>query len=145
MNIALGSEMKPADIRVVQEDGRALPFTLRKGMLHFFSGDPGVVRVNAGDRELMYSLVLPEIAESKWEPPTSVKRGVPSSRTSSSGPMDLWKILACLGAAGLLADWILYGQLALARLLVRCRSEPRRVCPNGSAANSQLSPGRNSA
>jgi hypothetical protein len=103
-------EIKPAQIRVVQEDGRALPFTLRNRTLQFFSGSPGIVRVTAADREVVYSLVLPEISDATWEPPAGVKRGVPGARPSSATAIDLWQILACLGAIGLLVDWVSYGR-----------------------------------
>jgi hypothetical protein len=107
----LDAGVKPSEIRVVQEDGRALPFTLRNRTLHFFAGAPGIVRVTAADRELVYSLVLPEISESKWEPPASVKRGIPAARASSASAVDLWQALAILGAIGLLVDWVYYGRL----------------------------------
>jgi hypothetical protein len=108
---ALDAGVKPSEIRVVQEDGRALPFTLRNRTLHFFAGAPGIVRVTAADRELVYSLVLPEISESKWEPPAGIKRGIPAARESSATAIDLWQTLAILGAIGLLVDWIYYGRL----------------------------------
>ena len=31
-------------------------------------------------------------------------------RQSSTGAVDLWQVLACLGAAGLLLDWIYFGR-----------------------------------
>jgi hypothetical protein len=107
---ALDPEVKPGDIRVVQEDGNALAFTMRNHSLHFFSGAPGIVRVTAADRELVYSLVLPEISDAKWEPPAGAKRGIPGSRQGSTGAIDIWQALACLGAAGLLIDWVYYGR-----------------------------------
>jgi len=110
VSAALEPEVKPSDIRVVQEDGRALPFTMRGRSLQFFSGVSGIVRVTAADRELVYSLVLPEVSDAKWEPPAGVKRGIPVNRQSSAGSIDLWQALACLGAAGLLVDWVYYGR-----------------------------------
>jgi hypothetical protein len=80
--------------------------------LHFFSGAPGIVRVTAADRELVYSLVLPELAESRWEPPAGVKLGIPPAGASVAAAIDLWQVLACLGAAGLLVDWVFYGRLS---------------------------------
>ena len=80
---ALDPEVKPGDVRVVQEDGKALAFTMRNHSLHFFSGAPGIVRVTAADREMVYSLVLPEISDAKWEPPAGAKRGIPGGRQSS--------------------------------------------------------------
>ena len=127
VNATLESELKPSDIRVQQQDGRALPFTLRNRTLHFFSGAPGVVRVTAADRELVYSLVLPEVAESRWEPPAGAKRGIPPTRPSSATAIDLWQMLACLGALGLLIDWIFYGRLG------RTAARPISIRPNFAA------------
>src|SRR6185369_17777333 len=100
VSATLDAEVKASQIRVAQGDGRALPFSLRNRTLHFFSGAPGIVRVTAADRELVYSLVLPEIADAKWEPPAGAKRGIPGSRQGSTGAIDIWQALACLGAAG---------------------------------------------
>src|SRR2546429_7521381 len=66
---------------------------------------------SAADRELVYSLVLPEVSDAKWEPPAGVKRGIPGNRQSSGGSVDLWQALACLGATGLVLDWGYYGRL----------------------------------
>jgi hypothetical protein len=107
----LDPEVKPAQIRVVEDDGRALPFTLRNRTLQFFAGAPGRVRVTAADRELVYSLALPEVPEAVWEPPAGVKRGIPPARESAAAAIDLWQALACLGALGLLVDWIYFGRL----------------------------------
>ncbi len=110
VSATLDPETKPADIRVIQDDGRALAFTLRNRSLHFFSGAPGIVRVTAADREMVYSLVLPEVSEAKWDVPAGAKRGVPAGGRNSSGAIDLWQALACLGAAGLLIDWVYFGR-----------------------------------
>jgi len=114
VNTTLNSELQPQDIKIVQQDGKALPFTLRNRTLHFFSGLPGVVRVTAADRELVYSLVLPEVAEARWEPPAGSKRGIPQGARSAASSIDLWQALACLGAAGLLIDWVYFGRLGRA-------------------------------
>ena len=107
---SLDAQVKPEQIRVAQDDGAALPFTLRNRTLQFFSGAPGIVRVTAADREVVYSLVLPEVSDATWEPPASVKRGVPGARQNAAAPVDLWQALACLGAIGLLVDWVYFGR-----------------------------------
>ena len=112
---AIGADINPSAIRVAQEDGSSekaitLPFTVRNRSLQFFAGAPGIVRVTGADRDLVYSLVLPEVSESKWEPPAGVRRGIPPTRQSSTGAVDLWQALACLGAAGLLLDWFWFGR-----------------------------------
>jgi hypothetical protein len=67
--------------------------------------------VRAADRELVYSLVLPEVAETKWEPPPGVKRGIPAGQRSAASSVDLWQALASLGAVGLIIDWVYFGRL----------------------------------
>lgn len=111
VNVALDSDAQPSQIRVTHEDGSSLPFTLRNHSLQFFAGAPGIVRVTAADREFDYSLVLPEVAEAKWEPPSSVRRGLPDRRRGAASAVDLWQALACLGIAGLMLDWVYYGRL----------------------------------
>jgi hypothetical protein len=106
----LDAQLKPEQIRVAQENGAALPFTLRNRILQFFSGAPGIVRVTAADREVVYSLVLPEVSDATWEPPAVVKRGVPSARQNAATAIDLWQALACLGTIGLLVDWVYFGR-----------------------------------
>ena len=107
---AFDTGVNAADVHVLQEDGKPLPFSVRDRTVQFFSGNPGTVRLTAGDREMVYSLILPEVSEAKWEPPAGVKRGVPAARSASVSSFDLWQILALLGAAGLLLEWFLYGR-----------------------------------
>ena len=112
VKVALDPDVKTADVRVLQEEGKPVPFTLRERTVDFFAGAQGTVRVLAGDREYVYSLTLPELWESRWEPPEGVRRGIPKFRLAGSDYIDLWHWLAILGAAGLVAEWILYGRLS---------------------------------
>ncbi len=118
VNVALDAGQNPEDIRVLQEDGSPLPFTVRNKSLSFFSGAPGTVRVLAGNRESVYSLTIPELGQAKWEPPTGVRSGVPTAAQVGSGSRELWYALAILGGCGLLAEWLIYGRLG-ARLIRR--------------------------
>ena len=77
VKVPLDPDVRPADVRVVREDGNPAPFTLRGQSLEFFSGTPGTVRVLAGDREYVYSLTLPQLWESKWDVPPETHRGIP--------------------------------------------------------------------
>ena len=94
-----------------------IPFTLRDRSLHFFSGSPGTIRVMAGDRESVYSQTLPEMWDTKWEPPSNVHRGLPAFRERIQSSRDLWQILAILGSVGLFAEWALFGRFN--RMLLR--------------------------
>jgi hypothetical protein len=103
------------DVRVIDESNRSLPFTIDNGMLQFFSGNPGTVRLQTGDREVVYSLTLPDLGDSTWKVPARAATDIP--KTSVSGPVstDLWPWFAIAGALGLLADWILFGRTRAVR------------------------------
>ncbi len=120
VNVAVEKDAKPEDIRVLGAENRSLPFTLETNSsgsnLRFFSGAPGTVRVQMGDREAVYSLTLPDVGETAWRVPASVHKGVPRAIVADAAPRDLWPWLALLGGIGLLADWLLYGRSRAFRL-----------------------------
>lgn len=99
----------PPDRINVTADGRRIPFTVQDQVLRFFAGTPSTVRVQTGDREVVYSLTLPEVADAAWTPPASVRRGIPRYASSGSAS-DTWPWLAVLGGLGLLAEWLIYGR-----------------------------------
>lgn len=107
VNVAAGAD--PANIRVVRSDGSAIPFTIQGESLHFFSGTPGTVRVLSGERETIYSLSLPELADGKWTVPPSARKGLPTFRDTGSS-RDIWQILAFAAAGLLLFEWMRWGQ-----------------------------------
>jgi hypothetical protein len=109
VDVELDSEIDPTMIRVQTEEGRSLPFTVEGKTLRFFTGAPGVVRVLSGDRELVYSLTLPQPGDTIWRP-TNIKLGLPPRAPFGPTSRDLWHWLALAGALGLLADWILFGR-----------------------------------
>ena len=115
----LDPDVRPADVRVMHEDGSPLPFTLHERTLQFFSGTPGTVRVLAGYREYVYSLTLPQLWEAKWQPPADVHRGIPRFAPGPREAFDLWQALAVLGGIGLVAEWLLFGRFS--------RSAGRRI------------------
>lgn len=106
----LGGGTDPAAIRALAEGDRELPFTVQNGLLRFFSPVPGTVRLIAADRETVFSLTLPDVAEARWEAPREIPRGVPHGRGSGPSSRDLWQALALAGASGLVAEWLLFGR-----------------------------------
>nr|MDQ2898636.1 hypothetical protein [Acidobacteriota bacterium] len=116
VSVPLDATVPPGDVKVLQADGTQIPFTLQDRSLHFFSGTRGTARVIVGDHESVYSLTLPEMWETKWTPPASARRGIPSFRDRMGGSRDVWELLAVLGAVGLLAEWLLFGRLRRGRL-----------------------------
>jgi hypothetical protein len=129
VKLDMEQDVAPANVRVMAEDGSALPFVLRDRALHFFSGSPGVVRVVAGDREYVYSQTLPELWDTKWEPPAEVRRGIPRSQPLAPGSGNLWPWLAVAGAVGLVAEWFLFGRFrrfSARRVVIRRDASRRR-------------------
>jgi hypothetical protein len=110
VDVELESETDPSSIRVITEEGKTVPFTVQGRALRFFAGTSGIVRVLTGDRELVYSLTLPQPGDVVWKP-TNVKRGLPGRGPSEPSSRDIWQWLALLGGLGLLLDWMLYGRM----------------------------------
>jgi hypothetical protein len=125
VKMPLDQDVKPSELKVQEADGKPVPFTLRGQALQFFAGNPGTVRVVARDREYVYSLTLPQMWAARWEPPAGTRHGIPRPRVLSGDYTEMWQWLAILGAAGLIAEWILYGRLkrGLARVAGR-RPQP---------------------
>jgi hypothetical protein len=111
VNAPIEANTAPDTVRVVRQDGQALPFSLTGQSLHFFSGTPGLVRVEAGSHESVYSLSLPGMWTRKWEPPATARKGLPAFRETLRNPRDLWQTLAGLGAAAFVLEWILFGRM----------------------------------
>jgi hypothetical protein len=107
--VELESETDPSAIHVLTEDGKALPFTVEARTLRFFSGAAGIVRVLTGDRELVYSLTLPQPGDIVWTA-ASAKHGLPGRSPAQPASTDIWPWLALLGSFGFLTDWILFGR-----------------------------------
>jgi von Willebrand factor type A domain/Aerotolerance regulator N-terminal len=121
VNVALDQGADSANVRVLTEDQRPLPFTIEGDAvagktLRFFAGAPGTARVLNGDRETVYSLTLPDVADSVWRPPQSVRHGIPRMSVREAAVTDLWPWLALLGGLGLLIDWLMFGRSRALRL-----------------------------
>lgn len=97
------------EIKVLDEQGQALPFTRDGSSVRFFAGAPGTVRLTDGQRESVYSLTLPEAGETDWVWPSGIRRGVPAASSYGASSRELWYALAALGALGLLIEWLLFG------------------------------------
>jgi hypothetical protein len=110
VDVELEPDTDPNTVRVQTEDGTSLPFTIEGKTLRFFMADPGIVRVLTGDRELVYSLTLPQPGDTVWKP-SNVAVGLPGRAPAGPVSRDIWQWLALAGAAGLLADWILFGRV----------------------------------
>ena len=119
VKVQMEDDVAAKDVRVTADDGSPVPFTLRDQTLDFFAGSPGSVRVLAGDREYMYSLTLPQLWDSRWDPPPNTHRGIPRFNVVLEHVTDVWPWLALLGSAGLLVEWLLYGRFRMAQFATR--------------------------
>jgi hypothetical protein len=106
-------------LRVLSDDGKETPFSVEGRTLRLFTATPATLRVVASGSEQVYSLTLPQVATSLWDPPASVPRGLPRAGGGSPLAQELWPWFALLGAAGLLAEWLLFGRKKLAPLAIR--------------------------
>lgn len=113
VKVALEPNTDPATLQVLGEDQQPLPFSVTGNTLQFYSAARGNVRVRAGNRETVYSLSLPDIGDTAWEPPARVRRGFGRIAGSSSPVQDLWPWLALLGAGLILAEWLIFGRFRL--------------------------------
>jgi hypothetical protein len=110
VSVPLESEHDAASIRIDSDQGGALPFTVRDRVLRFFSGGQGTVRAHLGNREMVYSLTLPDVADARWEAPKNVRTGVAGAGGAFAAARDIWQWLAAAGALLLLAEWLLFGR-----------------------------------
>jgi hypothetical protein len=125
VEVALGKDVQPESVKVVSDATDSVPYTIHQGQLRFFAGTPGAYRIRAGDREMVYSLTLPEVGEGVWEPPAGVRIGLPRATAAASPMVDLWPWLALLGTAGLVVDWIYFGRGRREARVLRKPAQPR--------------------
>jgi hypothetical protein len=109
-SVPLDGRESQQDLKIVDDRGFAVPFTVRNDLLQLYTVRPSVVHVLSNDRERVLSLTLPGMAESAWQPPPATPRDLPRRYWFAPSAVDLWKWLAALGALGLLIDWLFFGQ-----------------------------------
>lgn len=129
IELALGEGADPAAVKVWSEAGKLLPATVQGDRLRFFAAEPGIVRVAAPDREVVYSLNLPEVATAVWRPPATASRGVPPPRRRTAPFRELWTWLAALAALVLGFEWFRFGRFRRAPQGVAGESAGRRDGP----------------
>lgn len=110
-------------VQVLTDSGTVLPFNVHDRSVQFFVGEPARVRVLAASplgttTERVFSLTLPEMWDTKWTPPTGIRKGIPALTDSIRRSTILWPWLTLAGLGLLLAEWILYGSQSTSRLHV---------------------------
>jgi len=126
-SVPLDAKESAQTLKIVDDRGLAVPFTVRNGVLQLYTVRPSVVRVLSNDRERVLSLTLPGMAEFAWQPPAATPRELPRTYWFAPSALDLWKWLAAFGGFALLIEWLFFGQqrpLRLRRRAARSESSP---------------------
>jgi hypothetical protein len=128
--VALEKTESAAGLRVIDQRGFTVPFTVRDQTLELFASRPSIVRVLSADRDRVLSLTLPDIGEAEWKPAVGISTGVPSARSFAPTAIDLWQWLAILGGLGLLTEWLLFGRRPVWQLRKTPSVSPRAAVPD---------------
>jgi hypothetical protein len=135
VTVPLDTAERSNQIRVVNEQGFAVPFLAHSRSLELFAGTPEVLRVSSENRERVLSITLPDVASFEWKPPANAVTGLPGRSSFAPKAIDLWKWLAVLGALGLFAEWMLFGRRrAPISRLPATGSRPERLHPQEELA-----------
>ena len=127
VSIPLEAGETAESLRVGNQAGELIPFSVAKGSIQLFTERPREIRLQSGGRSRLVSLTLPDVSNRQWSPPASVQMGLPQSYQAGPLAISLWKWLAVLGGAGLLMEWILFGrvrQVAFRRTGERPQTSP---------------------
>ncbi|MBV8809848.1 MAG: VWA domain-containing protein [Acidobacteriaceae bacterium] len=132
LNVSLNEGERPDQLRVTGDKGAAVPFTLNGRALQVFTTRPQQIHIASNDRDRIFSLTLPEVAEYSWTAPPASASGLPAPARLSPSAIDLWRWLAILGGVGLLLEWLLYGRHR--RQAPRPRRPPEAYAPSSDRA-----------
>ncbi len=103
-----------------RRSGHSPALYLRDRTLDFFAGAPGSVKVVAGDREYLYSLSLPQLWDSKWQPPADAHTGMPHFAAIFDNSMDVWPVVGAAGRFGPDRGMAAYGRFRRMQRSLRC-------------------------
>lgn len=107
--VVLDAKEDVSTLKVVDEHGVAVPYTLHGRSVNLFAAKPSIVHIVSSERERVLSLTLPDIANYTWAP-KNVATGVPPAENFAPSSTDLWKFLAVAAALCLAAEWWFFGR-----------------------------------
>lgn len=76
--------------------------------LRLFRAEPGTVQVDTPSQSTRVSMTLPAPGQAIWQPPATVRRGIPDA-AGGLGGIALWPWLSLLALALLVIDWRWFG------------------------------------
>lgn len=102
--------IQAAAARVVDASGSTLASFARGAGLQFFRAQPAQLRVLVPGGSRQVSLTLPAAPGALWQAPDTILRGVPPAAGPGPSSGTLWRWLALLALALLIADWFFFGR-----------------------------------
>jgi von Willebrand factor type A domain/Aerotolerance regulator N-terminal len=128
-SVMLDASERADRIRVTNERGFAVPFTVREHNVQLFASRPSIIHVTSDDRERLVSLTLPDVAELEWKPAANSASGLPAPAQFGRGATDVWRWLAVIAGLGLFIEWMLFGQRRLLAWRKSVDTSHRRPAP----------------
>jgi Aerotolerance regulator N-terminal/von Willebrand factor type A domain len=116
---ALDPSERDDHVRVTDQSGYSIPFTIRDQTVQLFASRPSLVRITSDDRERYLSLTLPDVAEFEWKVPVTAREGFPALGGFTPSAVDLWQWLAIAGGLVLFIEWMIFGRR---RIVIRRKS-----------------------
>jgi hypothetical protein len=116
---ALDPSERAEHLRVADEHGFSIPFTIRDQTVQLFASRPSLIRITSDDRERFLSLTLPDVAEFEWKAPPTAREGFPALMGFTAPAIDLWQWLAVAGGLVLFMEWMIFGRR---RITIRRKS-----------------------
>lgn len=116
---ALDPSERPEHVRVADQRGFSIPFTIRDQTVQLFASRPSLIRITSDDRERYVSLTLPDVAQFGWQTPPAAREGFPAVMGFTPPAIDLWQWLAIAGGLVLFIEWMIFGRR---RIVIRRKS-----------------------
>jgi Ca-activated chloride channel homolog len=107
--VPLDSAEAAEALRVIDDRGRDLPFTVRQNTLQFFVNRPAAVRIVSPERERLVSVALPQVPSLDWHP-AAASEGLPAPSGYTLRSVILWRYLALTAAILLSIEWVLFAR-----------------------------------
>jgi hypothetical protein len=126
---------RPEHVRVADQRGFSIPFTIRDQTVQLFVSRPSLIRITSDDRERYLSLTLPDVAQFEWKVPPTAREGLPALMGFTPSALDLWQLLAVAGGLVLFVEWMRFGRR---RVVVRRKDTTAGAAPRPPAREQEL-------
>lgn len=109
-SIPLEPNDDPSQVRVTDDEGAVLPFSILDRSIQISTDKAESIRVDTPSKSRQVALTIPDVALGEWRPPASNLIEEPMSQRALPASIDLWRWVAAAGGLSLAAEWLLYGR-----------------------------------